>query len=421
MIDKTRAEILQIRDLKAILFFSLDNDFKKIGNMDLLGLSVVYGDDKNLKLDYTSPYFKFLVAKVLDVYNEEKDRNNILLLNELTEKLIAGSSVNVSTDNFSNSVEKNITYQNKPIFNLASRNNDLIVAKTYVKEVIKNIAPFFFGDEELCFGEIKGYQNRYFISCNSWNWEYLIPFKLKKSGKNDFSFKITDVNNTSEVVEGIISIDGISTIIKWNIENHQLFGQEIFRINNFHERSIYNFNKIVDFENSTTKIEDVEKKVIDFYFDILGIERFDNGIKIADDKFLLGKNETDGDNIVTEKGAHVYLSKELINIVYANKFGLSKYDNNLVMPISEEFENITILALMINDKRHILIQRRFEVTDKMRGDYEEKANKYNYQLLEVNQGDSLLDVSTILKEYLLDDQFNSIREIKEYVKKVRCN
>lgn len=452
MLDKTRAEIKTIKDLKTIFFYFLDKDYKNLNKTDLLGLNIVYGDGKNFKLDYTSPYFNYFVSKVINVYNDEKSKNNIILLNELTEKLIHSLTEDIPQREEDDLDIKFKNYQNKPLFEFANRDKNLVVAKTYVKNVIKDLAPFFFDSDYIKFEEIRGYCNRYFIKCkfkvsgfyfpdgrlqgqkSSRKSSILavpdfpleqglrkeeiqqIPFFMKKVGKSDFYFKISGINETSEVIDGNISIDGGNVTIHWKMENNHIEGYEIFRWNNFHEKSIYSFDQIIDFNNKISNIYKKDKEIIDFYFDVLNLKKLDSGLMVANDKFILGSNEIDADNVVTEDSAHVFLSDEVINIIYTRKLGLSKYDNQFVMPISEEIEDITIKAIKINDESYILVQRYYEEADKMRGSYEEKVNKYHYQLFKVNQIENLFQVREFLSEYELNGDFSSITDVKKFVK-----
>lgn len=417
MLDSTRAKISQLKDLKAVFFYCLDKDLKKINNTDLLGLKIVYGEDNNLNLDYSSPHFKEFVLKVLEVYNEEKDTNNIILLNDLTEKLLANAEIEkmVETDN-----KNKAFYQSRPILELTNRNNDLAVAKDYVRDIIKNLKPLFFEEEKIDFGEIKGYQNRYFLTYETDLGEGLIPFILYKSAK-DFYFKISGIKKTSVTIEGKISIDSGSVSISWNIDKTNFLGQEIFKFNGLHERSIFNDGEIVNFDNNTCEITPIEKERINTYFEVLGIDRMEKGIKTGDNRFILGQsisdNKDDNGNVLLEKTAHVFLKEDFVNITYVNKYGLVKNDNSFVLTIFEEKEDITVIPFTDEEDNYLVVQHHYMPSGKMRGEYKEKVNKYAYQIFKINKIDSLLDLEGVLEEKQLNSSVNSIQAIKKYIKR----
>lgn len=417
MTGNTKAEILQIKDLKVVFFYSLNHDYKKKSSTDLLGLKVVYGDNKNLNFEYTSPYFKDFVLKVIEVYKEEKDANNITLMNGLTKELLS----NLNTNSFDGSdATNNYNYQDRPVFEFSNRKRDLKVAKTYMKNVIKEILPFFVKDsdkEEILINEIKGYQNRFFAHCSNKYFDCLVPFILKKTDKNKYLFKIAGINQTSEIINGEIKIDGGTAEITWNIQDAELSGQEIFKFSGLHERSIFSFGEIIDFDNKVEEVADNEKEIIDFYLDLLGIEKMDLGIKVDGEKFVFGYKQVDEENIVTETSSHVFLSKKFINVAFVNKSGLAKYDNTFILPIFEINEDISIQQIKIEDEHYLLVQRHLLPTERMRGSYEEVANKYSYQLYKIKKVNNLLEKVEIEEEINLDNSVSSLKDIKKYVKR----
>lgn len=421
MTGNIKAEILQIKDLKVIFFYSLNQDYKNENSTDLLGLNIVFGDNKTLNFDYTSPYFQDFVLKVLEVYKEEKETNNITLMNELSKNLLA----NLNVDSFKeNNNFSHYHYQDRPILEYSNRKNELEVAKTYMKNVIKDILPFFVAEsdkEEILITGIKGYQNRFFADCCNQYFNCIVPFILKRTGKSDYLFKIAGINQSSHIINGEISIEGGIVNSSWKLCDVDLKGQEIFKSDGLHERSIFSFGDIIDFDNKVDDISTEEKELIDFYLKFLGIKEMDKGIKVDDERFLLSNKQVDDDNVVTEVSAHLLLRNNLINVVLVNKCGLAKYDNTFILPISETFEDISIYNITIENEKYLLVQRHFFTTEKMRGSYDEIDNKYSYQLYKANIGDNLLDQGEIVSEINLDKTISSLNDIKKYVKRGEVN
>jgi len=411
-----KTEILRIKDLKVVFFYNLDDEFSSSKNTDLLGLKIVYGDNETLSFDYTDSDFNEFVLKVVNTYNNEKDKNNIILLNELTENLLNNlqSLNNIDSDN-------NLFYQDKAVMELRKRNNNLEIVKPYIKDVIFTMKDLIFEGKEFEVKNITGYHNRYFIACKINKRDSFIPFSIIKNGTKEYIFKIGSIGNDPITINGVINIEAGTVNINWKIGNSELVGYEVFKYDNVHERSIYNFEKIIDFDNRISEINSCDRRIIENYFRILGLDNMNKGIKIGDNRFLLGSNEIDDISLKnatsTEIAAHVMLTDNSLDIIYSKKFGLVKYNNSLIVPISEEYEEITVLPINIDNDYYLLIQRHYNSTRKMRGEYSDKVGKNNYQVFKINAMDSMRDFEGILEEYEIRKNIDSIEDIKKYIKK----
>ena len=84
-------KINEIRNLNLIYVFStnsiFDNDNKKY-----VGIKLVYNNASILEVDYKDPLFGLLIKRVLERYNKEKDKRNIILLGDFTKELIKNAS-----------------------------------------------------------------------------------------------------------------------------------------------------------------------------------------------------------------------------------------------------------------------------------------------------------------------------------------
>jgi len=134
MINRDLAKIAQIKDLNVIFFYSLDKNFRFDRKGNLLGLRVSYNDSK-LEYDYSSPYFKTFVAKVVEVFLREKDTRNIILLNDLSKELMQDTLL---LQDIVEDKEDTIYFQKIPI-NEFNKRGCSEISKCYMRLVLKNI------------------------------------------------------------------------------------------------------------------------------------------------------------------------------------------------------------------------------------------------------------------------------------------
>ena len=106
-------KINEIRNLNLIYVFSTNSIFDK-DNKKYVGIKLVYNNASILEVDYKDPLFGLLIKRVLERYNKEKDKRNIILLGDFTKELIENASFYV----LEGSEEKNnqidyYSYENK--------------------------------------------------------------------------------------------------------------------------------------------------------------------------------------------------------------------------------------------------------------------------------------------------------------------
>ena len=78
----SEAQIYSIKNLDLIYIFATDSILNNETNK-YIGAKVVYDNKKTLTFDYTDKYFEKYIKKILEVYNNEKDNRNIVLLGDI--------------------------------------------------------------------------------------------------------------------------------------------------------------------------------------------------------------------------------------------------------------------------------------------------------------------------------------------------
>jgi hypothetical protein len=95
--DLIEAKIAEIKNLNLIYIFTTDNILKNKTDK-YVGVKVLYDKDKTFSLDYKSEHFETFMKRILVRYNKEKDKRNIILLGDLTKKLVQDSFFTILED-----------------------------------------------------------------------------------------------------------------------------------------------------------------------------------------------------------------------------------------------------------------------------------------------------------------------------------
>ena len=144
-------KINEIRNLNLIYVFStnsiFDNDNKKY-----VGIKLVYNNASILEVDYKDPLFGSLIKRVLERYNKEKDKRNIILLGDFTKELIENASFYV----LEGSEEKN-----NQIDYYSYENKLLNKYKPYLFETIKLISNEILKNPTFEINSMNGYNRKF--------------------------------------------------------------------------------------------------------------------------------------------------------------------------------------------------------------------------------------------------------------------
>ena len=215
--DLKEVQILEIKNLDLIYVFTTSDIFTDNENK-YVGVKIVYDKNKTLSLDYKDKHFSQFIKTILDKYNKEKDKRKIILLGDLTKKLVNGSSFNLKENKDSNT--------NKLSFFNAS-NKDVKQIYSYLKYALELIINTYKNYETFKIGDIKGFNKKYLIEIKIGNVIKKIPIIIWNS--NDIiNFRIGIIDGTLLNVFGTIENIGSKFEIKFNDKEEKIFGNVIF-------------------------------------------------------------------------------------------------------------------------------------------------------------------------------------------------
>ena len=363
------AQIADIKNLNTIYIFTTDSILKD--NSKYIGAKVLYDKDKIFSLDYKSEYFESFIKKILVRYNKEKNKRNIILLGDLTKKLVQDSFFTILEDKKEFKQTSGILVNNKK--------NQVKLYEVYLEKAIQVILKNLYNYEYVKVKKIDGFNYKYVVTynCPLERQLYMLIF-IKEDGNLDFRISNIDKNNVN--ISGTI-IDKFNSIeINWYESNQNLKGIVTLNIKDklITER-VYKEDEPYYFKENEDTLLDEDEEIINFYTELFGIKKLSNVMKVADCNYLLSDSnvlvENDEGIFYNNTQVQISLLDEDVIIKEKIKNGISKYNDEIKVTLDEEINEYTLKQLEIDSKFYILIQKRTKKNN---------SNTYSYEVLKLD-------------------------------------
>lgn len=401
-------EIATIKNLKAIFFYYIgDNPDKRI-----LGLRIVYDNDKVLDYDYTYKYFKSYVAKVLEVYSKEKKDNNIVLYSELTEDIVKNINYEVASTSCNDNFDE---YK----INLYRVNNFGIKdIEDYLKNVILSIMEVITSNEESSIENIRGYRNKFIAEVKTTRGNMLVPFTCINKENNSYIFKMYFSDNSLfRTIEGNINIEGSKIEITWNNYDKSITGKYYYSLlSDIRVEFIQNKDNTLYYNDSFNNSSD---DVVRYYASLVGITGDKIVSTIPNNYIVLDEDSKKSkDNVFyRRKTGYINIKEDYVSIIYFYVDGVMKYNGNLDVPFMCEEMVVRLIPFNIGEEHYILREVSVLPTFKMSGEYKNNINKYAYYVMKVNQNNDLRHPIVAYEEYKIDAKdIDNLTYVEKYVR-----
>ncbi len=405
--DLKEVQISEIKNLNLIYVFTTDSIFKK-GSNKYVGAKVVFEKNKMLSLDYQDKHFEKFIKRVLDRYHKEKDKRKIILLGELTKKLIGDSSFAVLEK-----VEKKGTQtEGIPSFNTSNLN--VKKAAPFLKDVITTLLMVYKNYEVVTIDKIDGFNKKYMVEYSIGSVKKMLPMIISQRENGIIDFKLNRIDDISMPIAGTLKSDGGKVEVKWRNDSEELEGTLLYDAqNDVVERKITsNGQTIVYDENKDTLLEE-DASLIKFYFDLCELPIPSHIIKVNDTTFLLSDennlNDDEEEILYNNIGAQINISKDEVRISYRIKNCFSKYNNQINTVLEEESEEITFRKVGLEPGQAILVEVKTGTTD--------KEPSYNHRVYEIDSDVDLTRPFEFTKTYHVNEELKTLEKAKQYIKK----
>lgn len=233
-------EIKIRKDLKKLTSIS----FTYLKSADRLIIKCMVESGELFSYDTRHKYFELFFEKLKQVYREEKDKRNIIILDENVKKIMDSSIDAVYPKTFTG---KTFFKQNK----ISYQKQDIKTLKPIIDEVISLILGIQ-GTKIESVSDFKGIRENFSLIVITPTRERVIPIKMEKI--NDFSYKLILGNMYGfNSVEMNIDFYPDNLWISWSVAGMKIYGNIKYLIGSENvkkEVEVYYNNKVVYIENN---------------------------------------------------------------------------------------------------------------------------------------------------------------------------
>lgn len=399
-------QISEIKNLKLIYVFTTDSIFKNESNK-YVGAKVVFDKNKTFSLDYKDKHFSMFIKRILERYHKEKDKRKIILLGDLTKKLVSDSSFAV----LDKTEIKGTQEVGLPSYNTSD--NEIKKYDSFLKEVIGIILTIYKNYEVLNISSIKGFNNKYMVTYHIGPVEKQIPIIISKVDNDTIEFRLSRVDGSKVPVSGTIKSDGGLVNITWQSNDEKVKASITYdALENIVERKVTSDDETIIYDESKDTILEEDISLINFYFSLCCIPVPSHILKTSDNSFLLADeitlSEDDKELLYANTGAVINVLDDEVNLKYRVKNCFSKYNNQINAVLDEETEEVTFRKIKVDDKHGILIEHKSSSAS--------SKDTYTYEVLELSEEVDMRNIFNVERRYAVDKELRTLETAKQYIR-----
>lgn len=400
-------QISEIKNLNLIYVFTTDSIFKK-GTNKYVGARVVFENNtRAFALDYKDKHFEKFIRRLLDRYNKEKDKRKIILLGELTKKLMSDSSFAV----LEKVQNEGVQTSGIPSFNTSDRN--VKEESPYLKQALEMILKIYKNYEVVEVDSITGFNKKFIVNYSVGSVKKTMPIVISRNGDGSLEFRLKRIDDIFAPISGTLLSDGGKVDIKWQSNDEDLQGFLLYDTQNgVVERKVTsNGQTIIYDENKDTLLEE-DAALIKFYFDLCELEIPSHITKVDDTSFLLSQETTLNDDekeiLYSNIGTQISVEEDEVRINYRVKNCFSKYNDQINTVLDEEKEEIIFKRVNLEPGYGVLVEVK---TESQTADA-----SYNHRVFEVDSKVDLRKPFEYTNTYYVDSELKTMEKAKQYIK-----
>lgn len=403
--DLIEARIAEIKNLNLIYIFTTDNILKNKTDK-YVGVKVLYDKDKTFSLDYKSEHFETFMKRILVRYNKEKNKRNIILLGDLTKKLVQDSF-------FALKEEKNESSQTSGIL-VNSKKDNLKSYQKYLNRILKMILKAINNHDCVNIDSIDGFNHKYVVNYSVGNIRKQL-YMLLFIDKDSLDFKISNIEGKNINLSGTLKDNFNSVEINFYEETENIKGSILYDAKEkVIVENLYKQDTPVIVRETEDTILDEDEALISFYMNLCNLEIPKNVMKIDDYSYLL----TDGEILNKEEDGVFYnnysckinINEEEVIIKHKKKSGISKYDDQIKAVLEEVISELTLKKLNIDNNFYILIENKTSINDII---------SYNYKVLKLDSDKNFFEPFDISSENEIKKELKNFESVKQYIKNIK--
>lgn len=404
--DLIEAQISEIKNLNLIYVFTTDNIIKN-NSEKYIGIKIVYNDDKVFSLDYKSEYFESFVKRILSRYSKEKDKRDIILLGDLTKKIIGESSFDIIED------KKEFSQPTGILVN--PKKNQIKGYYKYLEKALKTILKTIKNYKVVNIDSIDGFNNKYVVNYSIGNIKKELYMLVFVNDDDTVDFRISSVDGTIVNISGSIK-DNLSQVeINWYDDVNVLKGNIKYNSNeNIIEEKLYKEDTPLISKESVDTLLEEDESIISFYTGLCNLNAPKNIMKIDDNCYLLSESKIIGEEkdgiIYNNLSCNISIFNDEVIIRHREKNGLNKYNGQIKVTLDESIQEFVLKKIKINEDYFVLIERRNKQNVK---------TVYSYSVIELDRNINLFNPFDITNKKIINEELRTYESAKQYIKNMK--
>ena len=383
------AKINQIKNIDLIYIYTTDSILNNDSNK-YIGAKVAYDKNKIINVDYKDKHFSIFIKRIIEQYQKEKDKRRIVLLGDLTKKLMETLSFDLVEEKV-NSTSKQI-----PLFKVENRN--LLKYKSALKEIITLVMTRNLKYDNIKVKDINGYNNHYQVTYQVGNIEKTFPMIIYND-EDTLYFEINRIDKLNTDIHGSIELKGQKLEVTYDD------GEYSAKIIYDSESCITSKSMMKDliplhYEETNDVITDEEIKSIKSYLNLFEDEIPSNILKVGDNSYLLSQinSEEKDEDILYNVVSYLITIDEPLIATKTIVDGFIKYNGEVKSILGKTTKEIMLKKIKVDGKETFIEEIRTTTNN---------TESFEYNVLDENE------------KYAIAEK--TLDEIKALIKTKRSN
>lgn len=367
------ARINQIKNISLIYIYTTDSILNNDSNK-YIGAKVVYDNNKTINIDYKDKHFGTFIKRIIEQYQKEKDKRKIVLLGDLTKKLMETLSFDIVEK------EANSTSEQIPLFKVDNKN--LLKYKSALKEIITLVMTRNLKYDNIKVKDIKGYNNHYQVTYQVGNIEKSFPMILYND-EDTLYFEINRIEKLNTDIHGKIELKGQRLEVTY--ADSEYFAEIIYDSESLiTSKSIEKDLIPLHYEETSDVITDEEIQSIKSCLDLFGDDIPNNILKVGERSYLLSQtnSEENGDDILYNVVSYLITIDEPLIITKTVVDGFIKYKGEVSSILGKTKQEITLKKIKVEGQDTIIQEIRTTTDNNETFEYNILDNDEKYTIAE---------------------------------------
>jgi hypothetical protein len=343
------ARINQIKNISLIYIYTTDSILNNDSNK-YIGAKVVYDGNKTINIDYKDKHFSTFIKRIIERYQKEKNQRRIVLLGDLTKKLMETLSFDV-VEKEANSTSKQI-----PLFKVENRN--LLKYKSALKEIVTLVMTRNLKYDNIKVKDIIGYNNHYQVTYQVGNIEKTFPLILYND-EDTLYFEINRIDRLNTDIHGKIELKGQKLEVTYDD------GEYSAEIIYDSESCVTSKSMMKDliplhYEETDDVITEEEIKNIKSCLSLFGDQVPSNILKVGENSYLLSQinSEEKDDDILYNVVSYLLTIDEPLILTKTVVDGFIKYKGEVKSILGKTSQEIILKKIKVEGKDTLIEEIR---------------------------------------------------------------